>query len=55
MYAEVDTISSIRRPQFDCWARKTRWRRDRLPTPVFLASLVAQLVENLPPMRETWV
>ena len=23
-------------PSFDSWVRKTRWRRDRLPTPVFL-------------------
>ena len=28
---------------------------ERLPTPVFLASLVAQLVKNLPAMWETWV
>ena len=25
-----------RRPQFDSWVRKICWRRDRLPTPVFL-------------------
>ena len=25
-----------RRPWFDSWARKIHWRRDRLPTPVFL-------------------
>ena len=25
-----------RRPQFDSWVRNIRWRRDRLPTPVFL-------------------
>ena len=25
-----------RRPQFDSWVRKFPWRRDRLPTPVFL-------------------
>ena len=25
-----------RRPQFDSWVGKIRWRRDRLPTPVFL-------------------
>ena len=31
------------------------WRRDRLPTPVLLASLVAQLVKNLPAIWETWV
>ena len=26
----------FRRPWFDSWVRKSRWRRDRLPTPVFL-------------------
>ena len=31
------------------------WRRDRLPTPVFLGFLVAQLVKNPPAMWETWV
>ena len=30
-------------------------RRDRLPSPVFLGSLVAQLVKNPPAMWETWV
>ena len=25
-----------RRPWFDSWVRKIRWRRDRLPNPVFL-------------------
>ena len=25
-----------RRPRFNSWVRKIRWRRDRLPTPVFL-------------------
>ena len=25
-----------RRPQFDSWVAKIRWRRDRLTTPVFL-------------------
>ena len=25
-----------RRPQFDSWVQKICWRRDRLPTPVFL-------------------
>ena len=25
-----------RRPRFDSWVRKLCWRRDRLPTPVFL-------------------
>ena len=35
--------------------RKIRWRRDRLPTPVFLDSLVVQVAKNLPAMWETWV
>ena len=26
----------FRRPQFSSWVRKSPWRRDRLPTPVFL-------------------
>ena len=25
-----------RKPQFDPWVRKIPWRRERLPTPVFL-------------------
>ena len=29
-------IYIIRRPQFYSWVRKICWRRDRLPTPVFL-------------------
>ena len=39
----------------DFWVGKIPWRRDRLPTPEFLDSLVAQLVKNLPAMWETWV
>ena len=31
------------------------WRRDRLPTPVFLGFPVAQMVKNLSALRETWV
>ena len=31
------------------------WRRDRLPSPVSWASLVAQMGKNLPVMWETWV
>ena len=26
-------------PQFDSWVEKIHWRRDRLPTPVFLGFL----------------
>ena len=31
------------------------WRRDRLPTPVFLGFLGGSEVKNLPAMQETWV
>jgi len=34
---------------------KIRWRMDRLPIPVFLGSLVAQLIKNPPTMWKTWV
>ena len=37
------------------WVRKIPWRRDRLPTPVFLGFPVAQLVKNPREMQETWV
>ena len=48
----------------DPWVGKTPWRRERLPTPVFWpgefrglsrASLVAQMVKNLPATQETQV
>ena len=42
-------------PWFDSWVGKICWRRDRLPTPVFWASPVAQLVKNPPAMQEAWV
>ena len=32
----VDTASLIYRPEFHSWIRKIHWRKDRLPTPVFL-------------------
>ena len=30
-------LPQCRRPWFDSWVRKIRWRRDKLPTPVFLS------------------
>ena len=44
-----------RRPWFDSWVRKICWRRDRLLLQYSWASLVAQLVKNIPAMQETWV
>ena len=44
-----------RRTWFDSWVGKIPWRRDRLPTPVFGAFLVAQMVKSPPAMWETWV
>ena len=44
-----------RRPWFDSWVGKIPWRSDRLPTSIFLASLVAQMVKNLPATWEIWV
>ena len=32
----VKNPPAIRRSRFDSWVRKILWRRDRLPTPVFL-------------------
>ena len=39
----------------DSWVRRILWRRERLPTSVFLGFLVAQLVKNPSAMWETWV
>ena len=32
----VKNLPARQRPQFDSWVRKSHWRRDRLPTPVFV-------------------
>ena len=44
-----------RRPGVGSWVGKFPWRRDRLPTSVFFAFLVAQLVKNPPAVLETCV
>ena len=44
-----------RRPQFNSWVREIHWRRDRHPFSYSWASLVVQMVKNLPAMQETWV
>ena len=35
-FSGKESACQCRRPWFDSWARKINWRRDRLPTPVFL-------------------
>ena len=32
----VKNLPECRRPRLDSWGRKIRWRRDRLPIPLFL-------------------
>ena len=32
----VKNLPAMQEPRFNCWVRKLRWRRDRLPTSVFL-------------------
>ena len=39
---------------FNSWVRKILWRRDKLPTPVFMG-FPGSPVKNLPAMWETWV
>ena len=51
----VEIHLQFRRPWFDSWVGKIPGRRDRLPTPIFLASLVAQTVKNSPDMQEPLV
>ena len=48
-------LRQCRRPRVYSCVRKILWRRDRLPTPVLLGFLVAQLVKNPTAMWETWV
>ena len=50
-----ESTCQCKRHRFNPWVGKIPWRRKWLPTPVFLASPVAQLVKNPPTMQETWV
>ena len=43
-------------PWYDSWVRKFPWRRNKMPTPVFLGFPgVAQIVKNPPAMPEAWI
>ena len=44
-----------RRPWFHFWVGKIRWRRVRLPTPVFLGFPCGSAGKNPPAVWETWV
>ena len=51
----VKICLQYRRPQFDSWVRKMHWRRDRLPTLIFLGFPCVSAIKNPPTMWETWV
>ena len=50
----VKNLSYCTRPRFDPWVRKIPWRRRWQTTPVW-ASLIPQLIKNLPGMQETLI
>ena len=50
-----DSACNARDPGLIPGWERSALRRARLPTPALLGTPCAQLVENLPAMRETWV
>ena len=46
---------AMQETRFNSWVEKICWRRDRLPTPVFLGFPCGLAVKNPPAMWETWV
>ena len=51
----VKNLPECRRPQFDSWVRKIPWRRDRLPTQVFLGFPGGSDSKESACNGETWV
>ena len=51
----VKNPSAMQETPVNSLVRNICWRRNRLPTPVFLGFPRGQLVKNLPAMWETWV
>ena len=51
----VKNLPAMQETWFNSWIGKICWRRDRLPTLVFLGFPGAQMVKNPPAMCETWV
>ena len=50
----VKNPPAMQETQFNSWVRKICWRRERLPTPIFLG-FPLWLVKNPPVMWETWL
>ena len=48
-------LLQCRKLRFNSWVGKIPWRRDRLPTPVFLGFPYGSAVKNPPAMRKIWV
>ena len=51
----VKNPPAMQETRFDSWVMKIRWRRDRLPTLVFLGFPCGSAGKTPPAMRETWV
>ena len=51
----VKNPPAMQETPIDSWVGKIHWRRDRLPTAVFLGFPCGQLVKNPPAMKDTWV
>ena len=51
----VKNLPAMLETRVDSLVGKIPWRRNKIPTPVFLGLPPAQLVKNPPEMRETWV
>ena len=48
----VKNLPAMKETLVQFLVRKIPWRRDRVPTPVFLGFPVAQLVKNLPEVQD---
>ena len=51
----VKNPPAMQETPIDSWVGKIHWRRDRLPTAVFLGFPHGWAVKNLPAVRKTWV
>ena len=51
----VKNLPAVQETQFDSWVRKIHWRRDSLPTPVFLGFPGGSGGKESAAMWETWV